>query len=122
MRPVVLQIGVTFDAFVYGAKASSTRGTRWWPGQSLRCGKPAHTSWAGPDARRVPTATGEYADVQIFTVRPVSEQDLVAMLERIIRGQGVTGDTVNLGAINNEARELLAKWQDPDRDALHPYT
>jgi hypothetical protein len=51
-----------------------------------------------------------------------SEQNLVAVLEQIIRGEGATCDTVNLGAINNEARELLAKWQDPDRDALHPYS
>jgi hypothetical protein len=51
-----------------------------------------------------------------------SEQNLVAVLEQIIRGEGATCDTVNLGAINNEARELLVKWQDPDRDALHPYS
>lgn len=45
-----------------------------------------------------------------------------AMLERIIQGKEITGDTVKYGAINHEAKELLAKWQDPDRDTLQPYT
>jgi hypothetical protein len=52
MRPVVLQMGVTLDGFVHGAKGYRTgdfrqRTTRSWRGRSRRCVKRARTLWAG---------------------------------------------------------------------------
>jgi hypothetical protein len=46
----------------------------------------------------------------------------VKTLAQLSRGEESNSDTVHLGAINQEARALLNKWQDPDRDSLQPYT
>ena len=96
----------------------------YWYGQALR----EFAQAQGPDATRSQRAAlpviRERVRVheRLLARHLASEQNLVAVLEQIIRGEGAACDTVNLGAPNNEARELLAKSQDPDRDALHPYS
>jgi hypothetical protein len=57
-----------------------------------------------------------------LSAKPLVEQDLVKTLAQLSRGEESNSDTVHLSAINQEARVLLEKWQDPDRDSLHPYT
>jgi hypothetical protein len=52
----------------------------------------------------------------------LTEQDLVATLERVMAGGGPAAAQPRPRLVEQEARELLAKWQDPDRDAKEPYT
>jgi hypothetical protein len=51
-----------------------------------------------------------------------TEQELVSALQRIMRGEGPTLGIENYGAMREAARELLAEWRHPDRDARQTYT
>jgi hypothetical protein len=95
----------------------------YWYGIALRELAQAQQPDATPEKHTaLPVLRARIRLHEQFLAKPLVEQDLVNTLERLSRGEESNSDTVHLSAINQEARVLLEKWQDPDRDSLHPYT
>jgi hypothetical protein len=94
-----------------------------WYGIALRELTQAQQPDATPEQRAaLPILRERIRLHERLSAKPFVEQDLVKTLAQLSRGEELNSDTVHLGAINQEARRLLEKWQDPDRDSLHPYT
>jgi hypothetical protein len=95
----------------------------YWYGIALRELAQAQQPDATPEQRTALPALRERIRLhERLLAKPLLERDLVKTLAKLSRGEESTSDTVHLSAINNEARALLNKWQDPDRDSLYPYT
>jgi hypothetical protein len=95
----------------------------YWYGIALRELTQAQQPDATPEQRAaLPILRERIRLHERLSAKPFVEQDLVKTLAQLSRGEELNSDTVHLGAINQEARRLLEKWQDPDRDSLHPYT
>ena len=97
----------------------------YWSRQALKEQEQARRPDASPQVRsQYPAVLARLRLLEWLQEIPLlTEEAFVEALERATDSQSsVHLDDASVSRIAREARELLRKWRDPDRDALQPYT